>query len=140
MGTSLTVRSAFALLIFATAIARAQPAVPPSLPTARDLYIGCSLVLRKNDVPQAGKVPYSAATCAVVSLEVMILHDGRDLSGGKRRFCLPLPKDEASHATEMPRAYVEYYEAAGGRFAARDGKTVFIAAMLEKFPCKPGTR
>lgn len=121
------------LLIYAAA-------APLQVPSARDLYIGCSLFVRQDDVlrDSDGRTrPYSATTCGLQAIMAITDREGRSNTKDNRlRFCLP-GTAEASRdpATAMAYAYIDYFERVGSRLPGTDGRYVYVAAMIDKWPC-----
>jgi hypothetical protein len=115
---------------------------PP--PTARDLYIGCYLLLRDTDVPMGSDnkpTAYSAANCGSQVLSTMTYREGAQ-PGQPFRFCLP-DNDESRDrpALMMAQAYVDYYERKSSRVPKdTKGSALFVVAMVDRWPCTAKAR
>ena len=126
-----------------TTIANGQD-VPSPEPTARDLYVSCSLQVRDIDIPKAsdGKLQAIDPTrCTLNALAALGLRSGRtEGSDNSRRFCLPRDaQSQQQTANVMAYAYIDFFEQRithieGG--PGKPGKEAFLAAMIVKWPCK----
>jgi hypothetical protein len=130
----------FVAFHLSTVEASAQ-SIPEPKPTARDLYVGCSLLVNDNDVLRnsSGKAErYSAARCAGQGLSAITYREGWSQDkDNKYRFCLPKTPEASQNPTRaMAYAYLEYFEANSFRVAAEDGQTNYTIAMIVKWPCK----
>jgi hypothetical protein len=106
------------------------------IPTARELYVGCYLLVQGKDVPEAKGAapdPYSAASC------LMVVGIGAEHEAAKpeaeRTFCLP-SIIAANPYRDMALAYLDFYEATGGKLAAKNSIEVASAAFAAKWPCR----
>jgi hypothetical protein len=137
IGTSIVV------LLGLTSVASGEdlPTLPKPKPTARDLYIGCSLFVRHTDVASDGtglSRPFSAAYCGSYSVAARALLGGRVKVGdNSRRFCLPNDAQTAQEPAQvMAYAYIDFFENRVGHMATGPGFEAYLAAMIVKWPCK----
>jgi hypothetical protein len=107
-------------------------------PTGRDLYIGCSLYLKKTMIaPSASGMsfPHSAERCAGVGILALVQREGAK-GNDKYRFCLPKTADVRSDPTSaFAAAYVDFFEKTGTRLADTDGLAAMVLAAIDKWPC-----
>jgi hypothetical protein len=137
-------RIGYAALADAPAPVSPQPtasALPRPLPNARELYVGCSLYVRGDDVAKGRDgyaTNYSSVICGFQSLAAIANRES--MIAGKNnalRFCLPKTAEATQDPTRaMAYAYLDYFERIGSRMADKDGATVFIVAMIDKWPCE----
>lgn len=118
----------------------AAQTIPGTKPSARDLYIGCSLLVNDNDVlkDSLGNIErYSAAACALQGFIAITNREGWSKDkDNKYRFCLPKTSEASQNPSRaMAYAYLEYFEAHSRRIAAEDGQTNYTIAMIFKWPC-----
>jgi hypothetical protein len=137
--------AALSLLFGLSSTAEVDPAAKQPTPTARDLYIGCYLLLHNTDVPadQAGtSLPFSAEKCAVTSVLAIAAREGANTTKDNQfRFCIPDGSQESQNpAIAMAAVYLDFYEMNGPRLAANDGATVYVSAMILKWPCASSLR
>lgn len=121
------------LVLLASALAVASSS---NIPTARELYVGCYLLVQGKDVPEAkgpAPDPYSAAAC------LMIVGIGAEREAAKpeeeRTFCVP-SIIAGNPYREMALAYLDFYEATEGKLAERSSIDVARAAFIAKWPCR----
>ena len=137
--------AAISLLFGLSSTADVDPAAKQPSITARDLYIGCYLLVHNTDVPadQAGHaLPFSAANCAVTSILAIANREGASTTKeNKFRFCIPDGSQESQNpAIAMAAVYLDFYEMNGPRLAANDGVSVYVSAMILKWPCASSLR
>ena len=106
-----------------------------NIPTARELYVGCYLLVQGKDVPLAKGAspdPYSAASC------LMVVGVGAETEAAKpqsaRLFCIP-SLIAANPYRDMALAYVGFYEATNGKLADMNSIQAARAAFVAKWPC-----
>jgi hypothetical protein len=119
----------------------------PANPTARETYVGCSLLVRDvnlADTRPEGERGYSrwfdASGCFWVAVGALIEHTGDPASGaGSNRspaFCPPESLNLSVHDVRpLAAAYLAYFERHAAEVADRPARPVFLEAMLEKWPC-----
>lgn len=107
----------------------------PSIPSAREAYVGCYLMTRENDVPlRGGRSPdlYSAASC------LMLIGIGFQHEAGKprpqRNYCIEGPMSDDT-LREMAQTYVSYYEANPGLQNASSVRAM-TDAFARRWPCR----
>lgn len=110
-------------------------AATPSIPTAREMYVGCYLLVQGKDVPEArgpAPDPYSAADCLIV-MSIGAQHETAK-SESEREFCLP-SLIAANPYRDMALAYLDFYEATGGKYADQNALPIVQASLIAKWPC-----
>lgn len=133
--------SALIVAILAEGDARSQD-LPQSPPTARDVYVSCSLLVRNTDVSPSTKdgrpLPYSSTVCSLYALAAMGLREGKSAAEDNgRRWCLPKDAQSQQKTLEtMAYAYIDVFESHFSRMASGPGREAFLAAMIVKWPCK----
>lgn len=127
-------------LLFPPTFAFAQSKLdsPPVSPTARDLYIGCSLYLRGTEIAdtKSGKTPpYSALACGVVAFNAFGY--SRSIKPGNEwEYCIP---ENAGWAADPVRAlataYVDTYERLRFPEPNKQGLTMMLYMFKINWPC-----
>ena len=106
---------------------------------ARDLYIGCSLYLRDNEVKPVldGQYPtYSSITCATTAFNAM----GYSKAIKPRSdwdYCIP--KDASTSASPIRAiigTYVNFYEKYGVGDRDMQGLTMMLYSLKSTWPCE----
>jgi hypothetical protein len=127
----------FALTISWSTGSYSQDGTPAPVPTARDLYVGCFLFVNLDgDLrDESGRAsPYSMQVCAATGMRAM-LREGAS-APAPNRFCLPQTASIRSNpGREMALAYLEYFEEHASRLADQHGPSVFLSAMINRWPC-----
>jgi hypothetical protein len=126
--------------LFQAQIAQGQELTnaPPVTPTARDLYIGCSLYIRDKEIANATKVPglaYSAEACSLVAF--MAYGYSRAIKPGNEwEYCVP---ENAAWAADPVRAlataYVDTYEKFRVPNLNKQGLTTMLYMFKLNWPC-----
>ena len=134
-----------ALLLFAV-----QPqaaAAEPVRPTARDIYVGCSLLLVNvalDDRRPVGERGYArwfdASTCYLIAARALSEQSGNSAGRGQGNdhpsFCPPDWLNLSVHNVRpMAVAYLAYFERRAAAIADRPAYRVFVTAMRERWPC-----
>lgn len=127
--------------MFFAALLMQVASVPAPMPTPRDLHTSCHLLLRGNDANQVDgqHEPFSSWSCALATLSAITHREGR--AEGKPndlRFCLPNTADvSADIGRAMAAAYIDWFEQRPQRANQMEGRTAFVLAMIERWPCQP---
>jgi hypothetical protein len=131
------------LAILGSAVQANAQDVPKPQPTARDLYVSCSLQVRDIDIPmdKEGQLHRVDPTiCTLNAFAAMGLRSGRTEGGdNSRRFCLPNDaQSQQQTANVMAYAYIDFFETRVTRMEGgpgKPGKEAFLAALIVKWPC-----
>lgn len=127
---------AAAMMMLASASAAQTPApAAPKLPTARELYVSCFLLLKEDFAAGVGR-QHKPETCAGFALIGIATREGR-AADNKYRFCLPKDDFGRDDTTEsMAAAYIEYYDRQARVLPQDKAREAFTMAMIEKWPCE----
>lgn len=101
-------------------------------PTARDFYIGCSLLIEndelQNPIRHGLPLPKSAIGCALASDAI------RDATGLSLKPCMPVSVTDTRKA--LATAFVETYDRLHDKIVGkRDGFSTFSAIAAVRWPC-----
>lgn len=119
----------------------------PASPVARETYVGCSLLVRgvyladsHGEGERGGARWFDATGCFWVAVRALTEHTGDPASGAGSHstpaFCLPESLNVSVHDVRpLASAYLAYFERRAGEIADRPAFPVFLAAMLERWPC-----
>jgi hypothetical protein len=124
-------------LFSSTAGLSQQPSLQFEGPSARELYIGCSLVVRGDELDRpldTGRAPrkHSAATC-MLETSYQLTFFSRKPEG----FCPPSNASfDGNPNREMAGIFVQWFERYARRAAPFKGQTTMLLALKEKWPCK----
>ena len=136
------------IVLWAAAILHlAQPPEPePASPTAREIYVACSLHVRGvalvHDRPDPDRTYWiDSAGCHATALRALTLHVGdRTTGAGSRRtppFCPPEALNLSVHDTRpLAAAYLAWFEQHAPEVAERPAFPAFLRAMIEQWPCR----
>jgi hypothetical protein len=121
-----------------TAFTQELPELPPATPTARDLYIGCSLFIRSTEVAYTDKhhaPPYSAIACSLTAL--MAFGYSRKIKPGNEwEYCVPENADWAAEPGRvLATRYVESYEHYRFPDPNKQGLTMMLYLFKLAWPC-----
>ena len=118
----------------------------PASPTAREIYVACSLYVRGvglvHDRPDAERTYWiDSAGCYVTAVRALTLHTGNRTTGtGSRRtppFCPPDDLNVSVHDVRpLAAAYLAYFERHAVEVAERPAFPVLLQAMIERWPCR----
>jgi len=112
-----------------------MPTVPP---TARDLYIGCSLYLREtetDDVKEAYTPPHSALACAGVAFNAFG-YSSAIKPGNEWEYCTPQTAAfKADPLRALVAAYVDAYERLRFPEPNKQGLTMMLYMLKISWPC-----
>lgn len=136
--------AALALILPQTSFAEDLLDLPSPRPKARDLYVGCSLLIRGAETDnvkesrgneKAYTPPYSALQCSFTAL-IAYGYAKEIKPGNDWEYCLP---DSALLAADpvkaMAAAYVETYEKSRFPDPGKDGLTMMLYMFKIAFPC-----
>ena len=130
----------FAFLSCASSISAQAQAIADTQPTARDIYVGCSLFVNDADVPKDENGhfrAFSGERCALYSLLAIRDRESKVVGKDNRlRFCLPHTAEVSQNpARAMAYTYIEFFETRSATLADKPGNTAYVLAMISKWPC-----
>lgn len=128
----------FELALALSSMAASTQALPPQKPTARELYIGCSLFVRDADIAQKAETSlqaFSAERCALTAF--MALKYWRQITPGTDwEYCIPTTASiSADRGKAIANAYLDFYEKYGRVKPEEDGLTIMLYGLKETWPC-----
>lgn len=132
----------FLPVLLASTPTEAQEVVSPSrpAPTAKEVYLGCSLLIRDeelaSEIYEDGKQkPYSSLSCGVTAL-LALGYQRKIKPGNTWEYCMP---ENASTTTNRLRAmaatYVDFYDRQGSQGLDIQGLTMMLIAFKTVWPC-----
>jgi hypothetical protein len=118
----------------------------PASPSAREIYVACSLHIREVGLIHARPNPEStfwidSAGCYWTAVRALSLHTGdRTTGAGSNRtpsFCPPESLNVSVHDVRpLAAEYLIYFERHAAEVAERPAFPVFLRAMIERWPCR----
>ena len=119
-------------------LAQDTPKIPTASPTARDLYIGCSLLLRDTEttnVEEGYAPPYSAIACASVVFNAYG-YSSKIKPGNEWEYCTPEGAAfQANRMNAIAAAYVDTYEELRFPEPNKQGLTMMLYMLKTAWPC-----
>jgi hypothetical protein len=130
--------TAAVVLTTGSALAQDLPEPPPSTPTARDVYIGCSLAIRNTEVANVRKdfaPPYSAIACGLVAFSALG-YSRKIKPGNEWEYCMPENAAMAANPLNaMATEYVNLYEHYRFPDPDKQGLTMMLYMFKIGWPC-----
>lgn len=131
------------LLIPTPAHSQQSDKIPRPAPTARDLYLGCSLLIRDETLSaetydDRSQKPYSAISCGLAAF-VALGYENRIKPGNEWVYCLPRNASTSTGVNQqktMAMAYVDFYERIGRAKPDMAGFDMMLYAFKDTWPCK----
>lgn len=132
-------------VVVAAAATSAFPALtqPQIAPTAREMYVACTLFVRDAELevgPPGTMAKVAPTRCAMAGLSAVTFAEGHQ-PDRKYNFCLPKTAEmEAGRLRAMAIAYLDYFERRGAMAnPGGDGIAAFTLAQVHRWPC-PSSR
>ncbi len=117
----------------------------PASPTARETYVGCSLLVQgtglaptRSDAERTYWLDSSG--CYLVAVRALSEHSRDPVSGASSgrmpQFCPPESLNVSVHDVRpLAAEYLHYFERRAAEVANHPALPVFLQAMIERWPC-----
>lgn len=113
--------------------------LPAPKPTARDLYVGCYLMVHRTDVPKDNNghpEVFSADWCGLAAIKAITYREGDRPEHKGYTFCLPKTAEMGTDpARAMAFAYMDWYESIVTGIEDKDGESAYVVSLIKKWPC-----